>query len=270
VTLAAAVLLGIIQGLTEFLPVSSSAHLILARAFFGWEVPPALGLAFDVALHIGTLAAILVFFRQEIRGMAASLPALFQRDPGQPGWLLRRIVVGTIPVVVVGLLFNDYLEHALRTPPVAAVALTIGAVGMLVAERLGPRARTESTMGWTDAILIGCAQASALIPGISRSGATITVGMFLGVRRDAAARFTFLLAIPAMTAAAAKETLEVIRLDVPIASLQLFAAGMLVSAAVGYFTIKYFLRFLAGHQLDVFAYYRLGLAAATVIWIVSR
>ena len=196
-TFAAAVLLGIVQGLTEFLPVSSSAHLILARAFFGWEVPPALGLAFDVALHIGTLAAIVVFFRQEITAMAASLPAAFARDPGESGWLLRRIVVGTIPVVIVGLLFSDYIEHVLRTPGVAAGALTIGAIGMLAAERLGPRHRTETSMGWVDAILIGCAQASALIPGISRSGATITMGMFLGMRRDASARFTFLLAIPA-------------------------------------------------------------------------
>ena len=224
-TFAAAVLLGIIQGLTEFLPVSSSAHLILARAFFGWEVPPELGLAFDVALHIGTLAAILVFFRQTITAMAASLPAMFSRDPGEPGWLLRRIAVGTIPVVVVGLLFSDYIEHVLRTPVVAAVALTAGALAMLAAERLGPRQRTEGSMGWLDALLIGCAQASALIPGISRSGATITIGMFLGMRRDAAARFTFLLAIPAMTAAAAKEALELVELDVPVASLQLFAAG---------------------------------------------
>ncbi|HEV3483938.1 MAG TPA: undecaprenyl-diphosphate phosphatase, partial [Vicinamibacterales bacterium] len=241
-TFAAAVLLGVIQGITEFLPVSSSAHLILARAFFGWEVPPELGLAFDVALHLGTLAAIIAFFWREIRLMVASLPAAFAPDPGESGWLLRRIIAGTIPVVIVGLLFSDYIEHVLRTPAVAAAALTVGAVGMLIAERLGPRSRTESHMGWTDAILIGCAQASALIPGISRSGATITIGMFLGLRRDAAARFTFLLAIPAMTAAAAKETLALIELAVPVSSLQLFAAGMIVSAAVGYLTIKYFLR----------------------------
>ena len=269
-TFAAAVLLGIIQGLTEFLPVSSSAHLILARAFFGWEVPPELGLAFDVALHLGTLAATVVFFRPEIAAMTASLPAVFSRDPGESGWLLRRIAVGTIPVVLVGLLFSDFIEHVLRTPVVAAGALTIGAVAMLAAERLGPRERTESGMSWTDAILIGCAQASALIPGISRSGATITVGMFLGMRRDAAARFTFLLAIPAMTAAAAKEALELVKLDVPVASLQLFAVGTFVSAVVGYLTIKYFLRFLAGHKLDVFAYYRLALAAATLVWLLSR
>ena len=269
-TLAAAVLLGIIQGLTEFLPVSSSAHLILARAFFGWEVPPELGLAFDVAVHIGTLAAILVFFRREVGAMTASLPAAFSRDPGEAGRLLRRIVIGTVPVVIVGLLFADVIEHVLRTPSVAAGALTLGALGMLVAERVGSRERTELQIRWTDALLIGCAQASALIPGISRSGATITVGMFLGLRRDAAARFTFLLAIPAMAAAAAKETLALVQLDVPVASLRLFGVGMVVSAAVGYLTIKYFLRFLAGNRLDVFAYYRLALAAATLIWLLRN
>ena len=269
-TFAAAILLGVIQGLTEFLPVSSSAHLILARAFFGWEVPPDLGLALDVALHIGTLVAILLFFRGEIAAMVAALPSIFQRQPGEAGWLLRRIVVGTVPVVVVGLLFSDYIEEVLRTPAVAAAALTLGALGMLIAERVGSRDRSEPDMGWVDAVAIGCAQAAALVPGISRSGATITVGMFLGMRRDAAARFTFLLAIPAMTAAAAKEALEVIRLDVPIAGLQMFAAGILVSAGVGYVTIKYFLRFLAGHRLDVFAYYRLALAAVTVAWLFTR
>jgi undecaprenyl-diphosphatase len=267
VTLAAAVLLGIIQGLTEFLPVSSSAHLILARAFFGWDVPAELGLAFDVALHVGTLAAILLFFRREVAAMAASAPAALSRNPGEPGWLLRRIAVGTVPVVVVGLLFSDYIEHVLRTPGVAAAALTIGALAMIGAERLGQRTRTEGGLTWADAVLIGCAQASALIPGISRSGATITVGMFLGMRRDAAARFTFLLAIPAMTAAAAKEALELLKLDAAAGHFELFAAGTIVSAVIGYLTIKYFLRFLAGHKLDVFAYYRLALAAATVVWL---
>lgn len=265
--LPAAVLLGIIQGLTEFLPVSSSAHLILARAFFGWETPPELGLAFDVALHIGTLAAIVLFFRPELTAMAAAVPAMFTRRPGDYGRLLWLIAVGTIPVVIVGVLFNDVIEQRLRTPVVAAVALAIGAAAMLAAERLGPRSRTEITLGWGDAVLIGCAQASALIPGVSRSGSTIAIGMFLGLRRDAAARFTFLLAVPAMLAAAGKEGLELRHLDVSAALVVIFLTGIAVSAAVGYVTIKYFLRFLAGHRLDAFAYYRLALAAITVVWL---
>jgi undecaprenyl-diphosphatase len=267
VTLPAAVLLGIIQGLTEFLPVSSSAHLILARFFFGWETPPELGLAFDVALHLGTLAAILAFFRLELAGMARALPALFSSQPGDSGRLIQLIAVGTIPIVIVGVFFTDFIEQRLRTPGVAAVALTIGAVAMMAAERLGPRTRTETALGWSDALLIGCAQAAALVPGMSRSGSTIAVAMFLGMRRDAGARFTFLLAIPATLAAAGKESLELRHLGLPDQAATLFAVGIAVSGAVGYLTIKYFLRFLSGHRLDVFAYYRLALAAATVVWL---
>ena len=265
--LVAAILLGIIQGLTEFLPVSSSAHLILARAFFGWEMPADFGLAFDVALHIGTLAAIVAFFRAEIAAMVRALPLALARDPGPAGRMMRVIAVGTVPVVIVGLTLTDLIERSLRTPAVTAVTLTLGAIAMLVAERLGERRRTEADLTYLDGFLIGCAQASALVPGMSRSGSTISVGMFLGVRRDAAARFTFLLAIPAMIAAAAKEGLELTKMPLPPGSYQTMAVGMIVSAAVGYLTIKYFLRFLAGHRLDVFAYYRLALAAVTVVWL---
>jgi undecaprenyl-diphosphatase len=250
--------------------VSSSAHLILARAFFGWEVPPAFGLAFDVALHVGTLAAILVFFRREVAAMAAAAPAVFSARPGLPGRLLQAIAVGTVPVVIVGLLFNDTIERVLRTPAVAAGALAIGAVAMLAAERMGPRQRVEDSLSWSDAVVIGCAQAAALIPGVSRSGSTIAIGMFLGFRRDAAARFTFLLAIPATLAAAGKEALELGAMGLPAETLQVVAVGLLVSFAVGYVTIKYFLRFLAGHRLDVFAYYRLVLAAWTAVWLATR
>jgi undecaprenyl-diphosphatase len=266
VKLLAAVLLGVIQGLTEFLPVSSSAHLILARAFFGWDVPE-FGLAFDVALHVGTLAAILLFFRQEIAALIAALPSMFSAESGPSARLLRLIAIGTIPAILVGLLFNDYIENRMRTPEVAAVALAVGAVAMLVAERVSPQRRTQESLSTIDALLIGTAQACALVPGVSRSGATITVGMFLGVRRDAAARFTFLLAIPAILAAAAKESLELRHMHPSTDMLALFAVGTLVSALVGYVTIKYFLRFLAGHRLDLFAYYRLALAAATAVWL---
>jgi undecaprenyl-diphosphatase len=267
VNLPAAVLLGIIQGITEFLPVSSSAHLILARAFFGWETPPALGLAFDVALHIGTLVAILGFFRVEILAMVRALPHAWSAAPSDPGRLAQRIVAGTIPIVVVGVLMTDPVEEALRRPAVAAAALAAGAIAMLVAERLGPRTRSEISIGWLDATLIGCAQAAALVPGMSRSGSTIAMGMFLGIRRDAAARFTFLLAIPATIAAAGKESLEVAGMQLTRDVTTLFAVGVVVSGIVGYLTIKYFLRFLAGHKLDGFAWYRLALAAATVVWL---
>ena len=265
--LPAAVLLGILQGITEFLPVSSSAHLILARAFFGWETPPELGLAFDVALHVGTLAAIVAFFRAEIAAMIRALPSAMSTDPPPYGRLLQLIAVATVPIVVVGVLFTDRIEAMLRQPSVAAAALGIGAIAMLVVERLGPRTRTETSLGWVEAVLIGCAQAAALIPGMSRSGTTIVVAMMLGIRRDAGARFTFLLAIPAMLAAAGKEALELTGMTLTSELLVMFGVGMAVSAVVGYVTIKYFLRFLAGNSLDVFAFYRLGLAVATVVWL---
>jgi undecaprenyl-diphosphatase len=263
----AAVLLGIIQGLTEFLPVSSSAHLILARLFFGWETPADLGLAFDVALHVGTLAAIVAFFRAEILAMCRAVPFMFAAHPTGAGRLIRMIVAGTIPIVIVGLLFTDVIEERMRTPGIAAAALAIGAVAMLVAERLGSRTRTEETIGWVDALAVGCAQAAALVPGVSRSGSTIAIGMFLGMRRDAAARFTFLLAIPATLAAAGKESLELRHLALTNQVVLLFVIGIAVSGVVGYLTIKYFLRFLAGHRLDVFAYYRILLAVVTAVWL---
>jgi undecaprenyl-diphosphatase len=270
VSLTAAVLLGAIQGLSEFLPVSSSAHLSLARAFFGWELSPAFGLAFDVALHIGTLAAIVAYFHAEIAGMVRAVPDVLSRQPHPSAVLVRLITIGTIPVVVVVLLFNDVIEQALRTPAVAAGALGFGAVLMLAAERLGPRTRTEESIGWREALLIGCAQSAALIPGMSRSGSTITMGMFLGMRRDAAARFTFLLAIPAMLAAAAKETLVLAGMPLPPGGLSLIVVGVVVSALVGYLTIKFFLRFLAGHRLDLFAVYRVMLAGFTLVWLLRQ
>jgi undecaprenyl-diphosphatase len=270
VSVAAAVLLGVVQGLTEFLPVSSSAHLILARAFFGWEIPADFGLAFDVALHVGTLAAIVAYFYREILAMVAAVPGLWSADPDPSARLAQRIVVGTLPVVVIGLLFNDFIEERLRTPAVAAVALAVGAAVMMAAERLGERRRDEGAVTWLDSVLIGIAQACALVPGVSRSGATISIGMFLGLRRDAAARFTFLLAIPAMLAAAGKEGLELRHMNLTGADVQMMAIGVIVSALVGYLTIKYFLRFLAGNRLDVFAYYRWALAAATVVWFMVR
>ena len=267
VSVAAAAILGIVQGLTEFLPVSSSAHLILARAFFGWEVPADFGLAFDVALHVGTLAAILVYFRREIAAMVAAIPSLASPGANVSARLAQRIVVGTIPVVIVGLLFNDAIEEHLRTPAVAMWALAIGGLAMFVAERVGTPARTEESVSWLDALLIGCAQASALIPGVSRSGSTIALGLLLGLRRDAAARFTFLLAIPAMFAAAGKEGLELGKMGLPASAMGLMVIGLVVSAVVGYVTIKYFLRFLGTNRLDVFAYYRWALAALAVFWL---
>ncbi|MEO7270569.1 MAG: undecaprenyl-diphosphatase UppP [Vicinamibacterales bacterium] len=258
-----AALLGVIQGLTEFLPVSSSAHLILARFFFGWEAPE-FGLAFDVALHVGTLIAILVYFWSDILAMLRALPSALSANAGPSARLIRLIAIGTVPAIIAGLLFNDSIEAHLRTPLVAAIALTVGAALMLIAERVTSSRRDVAALTMVDAVLIGIAQACALIPGVSRSGSTIAIGMLLGVRRESAARFTFLLAIPAILAAAGKESIELRHMNPDSHVLMLFAVGAGVSAVVGYVTITYFLRFLARHRLDVFAYYRLALAAVTL------
>lgn len=269
-TTVQAALLGIVQGLTEFLPVSSSAHLILARAFLGFDGEK-FGLPFDVACHVGTLLAVVIYFRNDILRMIRAIPYVFSpagagayRDDVRLIWL---IVVGTIPAVVVGLLFNDFIEERLRTPAVAAATLTIGAIGLLVAERAGSQRRDERTLTMGEAFLIGCAQALALVPGISRSGATITLALLIGLRRPEAARFIFLLAIPAILGAAAKEAPKVFRAGFGGDTALLFFIGVATSAIVGYIAIKFFIRYLQRHSLDVFAWYRLALAAAVVVWL---
>jgi len=265
----AAALLGAIQGLTEFLPVSSSAHLILARAFFGWDAG-GLGLAFDVAVHVGTLLAVVAYFRRDLVAMAAAAPTAWRRDTSPDGRLVQLVVMGTLPIVPAGLLYSDRVEAALRTPAVAASMLALGAVALLAVERLAGRDRDEASLGLAGALAIGLAQATALVPGVSRSGATIAVGMALGMRRDAAARFGFLLGVPAIAAAAAKEGIALAGAGLDGQAWLLFAIGAATSAVVGYLTVKYFIRFLTGHRLDGFAYYRLALAVATLVWVVAR
>jgi undecaprenyl-diphosphatase len=282
--LVQAALLGVVQGLTEFLPVSSSAHLILARMFFGFDGEK-FGLAFDVATHIGTLVAVMAYFHKDLRALILSLPHLFK--PGRPDagehvridrpdvkpgaegarliWLL---VIGTFPAVVLGVFINDAVELRLRTPGVAAVALAVGALAFLAAERLGAKRRNEESLTGAEAFWIGCAQAAAaLVPGVSRSGATITIALFFGLRRAEAARFTFLLGIPAILGAAILEFPDMLEQGLHTTGSMPFVVGIGTSAVVGYLAVKYFIRFLAKHSLDVFAWYRLALAGSVVIWL---
>jgi undecaprenyl-diphosphatase len=259
-----AAILGVVQGLTEFLPVSSSAHLILARLFFGFDGDK-FGLAFDVACHVGTLIAVLIYFRTELARLVAALPRLFDlRDPdARLIWLLA---IGTLPAVVVGLLFKHQIEDQLRTPVIAASMLAAGGLLFFVAEAVGSKTRPESSLTFGEAALIGCAQAAALVPGVSRSGATITAALFLGLRRDEAARFIFLLAIPAILGAAASEAPKLLKAGLGDTA-SLFLIGFVTSAIVGYAAVKYFIRYLGNHSLAVFAWYRLALAVAVAIWL---
>lgn len=267
--LLAAAMLGVVQGVTEFLPVSSSGHLILARAFFGWD-PGRFGLAFDVACHVGTLLAVVAYFREDVVRLTVAAPGALAGRQGVWERLGRLIVVGTLPVVVVGLLFADPIETTLRSPAVVAVALAVGAIGLIVAELVGSKRRGDETIGYGEAMAIGIAQASALVPGVSRSGATLTIAILLGLRREAAARFVFLLSLPAVLAAALKEGAEVMEVGVAGLPVTMFIVGLVVSGVVGYITVKYFIRYLAGHTLHAFAAYRLVLAAITVAWLMTR
>ncbi len=262
-----AALLGVVQGLTEFLPVSSSGHLILARALFAWDAGR-YGLAFDVACHVGTLLAVIAYFHRDIRAMIASAAGALRFKDGDYERLVRLIVVGTLPVVVVVLLFGDMLE-GLRDPAVVIVALAVGGAGLLIAEWFGTARRTEASITYWDAAAIGTAQAAALIPGVSRSGATLTVALLLGLTRPGAARFAFLLSLPAVVAAAGKETLEVFEAGAADLPAAMFAVGLVVSGVVGYLTISLFLRYLANHSLSAFAIYRFVLAGVAAVWLMS-
>jgi undecaprenyl-diphosphatase len=264
-------LLGTVQGLTEFLPVSSSAHLILVRAFLGWN-EDAISVPFDVACHVGTLVAVVAFFRADILTMVRAIPRALSADPGTDGRRIWLIAVGTVPVVIVGLLFNKWLEAHTRTPMVAAATLALGGALFFVVERVRCPPLAEDALTMAGAGAIGVAQSAALVTGVSRSGATITMGMFLGLSRAAAARFTFLMSLPAILAAAAKEGLDLRHQPQPLTShdLLIFAVGMLTSAAVGYVTVRFFLRYLTTHRLDVFGWYRIALAVATLVWLATR
>lgn len=264
-----AALLGMLQGLTEFLPVSSSAHLLLARAFFGWDTEARFGLAFDVACHVGTLLAVVAYFRRDVAELAqaAVRPRTWLGGAGDAAALVRSIAVGTVPIGVVGVAAADFLAEELRTVTVAGTALVLGAVLMLAAERAGPRKRDETTLGPWEALGLGFAQASALIPGVSRSGSVLVVAMFLGLRRERAARFAFLLGVPAILAAGGKASLDLAMEGFPSADLALLAVGGVSSAVVGYGAVKYFVRYVSRHTLDPFAAYRVVLGATALVWV---
>jgi undecaprenyl-diphosphatase len=261
-----AALLGIVQGLTEFLPVSSSGHLILARAVLGWDTER-FGLPFDVACHVGTLLALVIYFRRELGALVAGVPSALATPASPDARLLWLIGLGTIPIVVVVALFGDAIETTLRTPRVAIGALVAGALALFVAERAGAQTRDESSLGAASAVMVGAAQSLALIPGVSRSGATIAAGMLVGLRRDVAARFGFLLGVPAIVAAAVKSGIDLSEAGVSADAAALMVTGLLTSAAVGYLTITYFIRYLVSHSLAPFAWYRLGVAGFALWWL---
>jgi undecaprenyl-diphosphatase len=259
-----AVLLGIVQGLTEFLPVSSSGHLLLGQYFLGVD-QARFGLPFDVALHLGTLVAVVAFFWRDLLRMARAfvrslLPgARNLADPDQR--LAYLILASTVPAALIGFFLENLFETVVRSPWVVVFNLVLVGVLFIVAEAMGSRSRQADKLGFSEAVGIGLAQAAALVPGVSRSGATITLGLFLGLRREEAARFSFLMSVPIIAGAGSLQLAEVVSEGIDAWEVLMFGAGFVSSAVVGYLTIKFFLRFVAHHSLRAFAYYRFGLAA---------
>ncbi len=246
-----AIVLGVLQGLTEFLPVSSSGHLVLGQAALGLKGP---ALAFNILLHVGTLAAVLTFYGRDVwriaRAWALSPAGGADRVSARTGWLL---ILGTLPAALVGALFHDAIEEMFGSPRAAAYALFATGGLLFLSGGRAAGGRGESQMTWRDALLIGLFQAAALLPGLSRSGATIAAALFLGIEREQAARFSFLLAAPAIAGAFLLKAKEL--QAAPPAAWPPMLLGTAVAAAVGLLALGWLLRVLRSGNLRGFAYY---------------
>jgi len=262
-----AIVLGLVQGLTEFLPVSSSGHLILVPRVFGW---PDQGLAFDAALHLGTLAALVAYFRGELIGVMVGTVSR---------GLAALVLVATVPAGLAALAFGRYIETSLRWPLLIAFTTALWGIVMLVAaRRVGAPSATSAMgrpaggdplerIGWGQGLAVGFAQALALIPGTSRSGVTITTGLFAGLDRATAARYSFLLGIPITAAAGLKKAFDLSRGGLPAGEAGPLAVAILVSFASGWFAVWFLVSYLKRRSLTPFVIYRLALAALIVaVW----
>ena len=252
-----AIVLGLVQGLTEFLPISSSGHLRIVPAFFGWDDP---GAAFTAVIQLGTMAAVVVYFRRDLARIALawahelSTPYRARSHEANLGWF---IILGTIPISVFGLIFSDQIESGARDLYLIGSALILFSFVMLLADRLGSRRRELTELNMRDGLFIGFAQALALIPGVSRSGATISAGLFRNLDGAAAARYSFLLSVPAVVLSGLFEMREIGHGDGASVGATIIAA---VAAFIsGYAAIAWLLRYLATHTLGVFIAYRIPL-----------
>ena len=265
-----ALIMGIVQGLTEFLPISSSGHLILVPWLFGWKDPFIDSLEFSVMLHMGTLLALVIYFwRDWLVLIPAGLASIRDRSIGgdpdrKMAWLL---VVATIPAVLVAPLLSDAVESLIREPAPVAAMLCVGAAILWVADRWGAKIREMESMTFGGALGIGVAQVLALVPGISRSGVSISAGLLLGLKREAAARFSFLMATPVVAGAGAFEALKVIRGSSEVhPEARLIAIGFVAAATAGILAIHFMLEFLRRRPVTVFVVYRV--VAAVVVFLV--
>jgi undecaprenyl-diphosphatase len=256
-----AFILGVVQAVTEFLPISSSAHLILARHALGFEAVD--GLTFDVALHIGTLLAVVVYFWGDLRWLARGFLGSIARTNGPTdpaGRLAWYVLAACVPAGIVGALFEADIEYYFRHPSVIVVTLLLGAFLFLWVERRFSSDGEMPSLSLKQAVAIGAAQSLALIPGVSRSGITIVVGMMCGLRRDQAARFSFLMASPLMLAAGMKKSLDLFSEPISSTEMTALVIGVATSAFAGWLVIRFLLNFLRRRGLEWFAYYRIVLA----------
>jgi undecaprenyl-diphosphatase len=262
VTPVQAVVYGLVQGLTEFLPISSTAHLRIVPALFTWDDP---GAAFTAVIQLGTMAAVVLYFWRELAHVAVAwLRGLFDKDGRSSleykmGWYL---ILATIPVGVFGLLFSHQIETGARNLWLISAALIVMALVLYVAERRGSRTRTEEDITTRDAVVVGAAQALALIPGVSRSGATITAGLFQGLDRVTAARFSFLLSVPAVVASGLFEARKIGEAGAP--GMGVTVVATLISFGVGLASIAWLLRFISRHSTFVFVWYRIALGVLLI------
>jgi undecaprenyl-diphosphatase len=273
-TILQALVIGIVQGLTEFLPISSSGHLIVVPYLLGWDDPFIDSLAFSVMLHLGTLAALVVYFwRDWLRlvpaGFATIRDRSFRGDQDRRlAWLL---VVSTIPAAVVGFALNDFIETNVRAPGVVAIALLVGAAIIWVADSWGAKTRDLDRLGFPGAFGIGIAQAIALVPGISRSGVSISAGLFLGLTREAAARYSFLMSAPIIAGSGIFEIRKLAAGDAGVTvELLPLVVGMVAAFVTGMLAIGWLLRWLRTHRMTVFVVYRLILAAVIIVALLAR
>jgi len=260
--LAAAVILGLVQGLTEFLPVSSTAHLILVSDALKLD-PDKFGLSFDVALHLGTALAVLLYFAGTWIGLLRDVLARRWRLP-----LL--VIVGTLPAAIAGVLFESVVSDALRSPIWIVIGLIAGSVVFLAAERIATQRRAIGELRLADAVFMGAAQAIALLPGISRSGITISAGLVRDLRRDEATRFSFLLATPVILGAGLKTLLDARKAAELFSAPDVLAVGFAVSFVSGLAAVAFLVRFLRTHSLVWFVTYRLALAAVVLVLLQTR
>lgn len=264
-----AVFLGVVQGLTEFLPVSSSGHLLLSQYFLGMD-QERFGLSFDAAIHTGTVLAVVWFFWGDLLSMGRA----FLRSLPRPDFsdaevrMAYLILVATVPAALIGFFLEDFFATEVRLPWVVVFNLVFVGMLFLVAESVGRKSESASKLSPLGAFGVGLAQAAALVPGVSRSGATITCGLFLGLRRQEAARFSFLMSVPVTAAAAGLSLAEAAGEGMDGHEAAMFVAGSVSSGVVGYLAIRFLLRFLANHTLRVFAYYRFALATVVAVVLV--